>query len=372
MNKVSFQVPLMDVSGQYRSQKSQIDKAFRRVAFSGRYILGAEVEKFEEEFSAFCESTYCIGTSSGFASLYVALLALGVGSGDEVITAANTFTATAEAIALTGARVVFCDVEKGTFNMDIHSLKSKMSSKTKAVIPVHLHGNPCKMDEIMKLCRKNNIFIVEDAAQAQGAIYKNKIIGSLGSDLTCFSFHPVKNLGAMGDAGCIVTNNGKLAKRVSLLVNHGRVGHHKHTIIGTTNRLDSLQAAILSVKLRHLKNEIKKRRMLAAYYRNNLNKKVELMQTTSNCESAFHVFAILSSRRSALAKHLFNKNIETGMHYPIPLHLQGAYKNLGYKKGDFPNSEYYCKRTLSIPFYPTLSKEKAAFVVSKINDFFLQ
>lgn len=366
MTKIS----LMDLPGQYKLIEKEVLPRMKKILSSGRYILGPEVTRFEENFAKFCNAKYCIGTSSGTESLQLSLMALGVGLGNEVITVPNTFTATAEAIALVGATPVFCDVDPKSMNIDPKSLKTKISKKTKAVIPVHLHGNPADLDEIYKICKPNKIAVIEDAAQAHGAKYKGKIIGSYGSDLVCFSFHPVKNLGAFGDGGAIVTNNSKLAIKLRKLINHGREGHHKHTLIGTTGRLDAIQAVILDTKLKNLNKWIKSKIQLVKYYKKKLNKICKFIEETHDSDSCYHVLAILTKKRDELAKFLQKYGIETGMHYPIPLHLQPAYKFLGYKKGDFPVAEKYANETLSLPLYPHMSLNQINYVIEKIYQFY--
>lgn len=360
----------MDLPGQYQMLSHQMERTVKEVLASGRYILGPYVQKFEKEFAHFCQAKYCVGTSSGTSALYLSLLSLGIGPGDEVITVPNTFTATAESIVLVGAKVVFCDVDAQTFNMDIDSLKSKITPKTRAIIPVHLHGNPAEMDQIWQIAQKYHLKVIEDAAQAHGAKFKNKPIGSGYSDLVAFSFHPVKNLGAFGDGGAVVTNNSKLAKDLTLLVNHGRANHHLHIKIGTTSRLDALQAAILSLKLKYLPQFLAQKIKLVNYYRQNLTKKVSFPQITRQSASAHHVAVILSTKRNNLAQFLTQNGIEVGLHYPIPLHLQPAYKFLGYEKGDFPIAEMYADQTLSLPLYPHMTKKTVNYVITKVNKFY--
>lgn len=365
-NKIS----LMDMPGQYKLIARKTTLPMRRVLESGRYILGPEIIDFENNFANYCKAKYCVGVSSGTEALYLALKALGVGPGDEVVTVPNTFTATAEVIALVGAKVVFCDIDPKNMNMDPNSLNAKITKKTKAVIPVHLHGNPVDMDEIYKITNPKKIAVIEDAAQAHGGRYKGKIIGSLRSQFTCFSFHPVKNLGAFGDAGGVVTNNKKLANIVRQLINHGRGNHHFHVLIGTTGRLDALQAVVLNVKLAYLESWISAKTKLAENYKSLLAGVCEFIQVTENSDSAHHVIAILTPQRDKLAEYLKSQGIETGMHYPVPLHLQPAYKYLGYKKGDFPIAEYYAKHTLSLPLYPHMTKVQVETVAQKVKDFY--
>lgn len=363
-------ISLMDLSGQYRLIAKEVAPAIERVLKSGRYILGPEVAAFEKDFASYCHASYCIGTSSGTESLYLSLLALDIKPGDEVITVPNTFTATAEVIHLVGAKIVYCDVDPRTMNMDHRALLEKITNRTKVVIPVHFHGNPVDMDEIFAITKPRGIAVVEDAAQAHGAKYKGKIIGSLQSDLTCFSFHPVKNLGAFGDAGAVVTNNKRLAEKIRLLINHGRIDHHIHKIIGTTGRIDALQAAVLSVKLKHLDQWISSKARLVEYYKSKLISCCIFIETTDDSQSAHHVLAVLVQKRDRLAQFLAHCGIETGIHYPIALHNQPAYSYLGYKKGDFPVSERYVRRTISLPLYPYMTTKQVDYVCNKVQEFY--
>lgn len=361
---------LMDLPGQYKVVEKEILPAVKLVLQSGRYILGPEVESFEKNFSKYCQAKYCIGTSSGTEALILSLMALNIGPGDEVITVPNTFTATAEAIVLVGAKPVFCDVDRRTQNLDPKSLKKSITKKTRAVIPVHLHGNPVDLDMIYKLTKSRKIAVIEDAAQAHGAKYKGKVIGSHQSEFVCFSFHPVKNLGAFGDAGAIVTNDSKRAEIVRKLSNHGRENHYFHGMVGTTGRLDAIQGAILDIKLKYLDRWIKAKVKLVKYYQKKLSDICKFIQITRDGESTHHIFAILTPKRDELAKYLKKFGIETGVHYPTPLHLQPAYKFLGYREGDFPIAEKYAKETLSLPLYPHMTRKEIEFIIEKIHKFY--
>lgn len=363
-------ISLMDLPGQYRLVEKRVFPKIKEVLKSGRYIMGPEVTRFEENFAKYCNAKYCIGTSSGTESLYLSLMALGVGVGDEVITVPNTFTATAEVIVLVGAKPVFCDIDPGTANMDPKSLKSKITKKTRAIIPVHFHGNPVDLDAIYQVTRPKKIAVIEDAAQAHGGRYKGKIIGSNFSEFTCFSFHPVKNLGAFGDGGAVVTNNKKLEVVLRKLSNHGREDHYFHSLIGTTGRLDAIQGAILDIKLKYLDKWVEKKAKLVEYYKNRLSGVCKFIETTNKAKSAYHVVAVLTPKRDKLAAYLKSFGIETGIHYPIPLHLQPAYSFLGYKKGDFPFAEKYARETLSLPLYPHMTKKEINFVIAKTLQFY--
>lgn len=361
----------MDLPGQYKEVEKEVLPVVKRVLKSGRYVMGPEVAEFEKNFAKFCHAKYCIGTSSGTESLLLTLMALNIGLGDEVITVPNTFTATAEVIVLVGATPVFCDIDPKTKNMDPKSLKTKITKRTKAVIPVHLHGNPVDLDGIYKLTKSKKIAVIEDAAQAHGARYKGKVIGSHSSEFVCFSFHPVKNLGAFGDAGAVVTKNPKLAEVVRKLSNHGREDHYFHSLVGTTGRLDAIQGAILDVKLKRLNKWIKAKSRWAGYYKKKLSGICRFIETTKSGESAHHVVAVLTSRRDELSVYLKSFGIETGVHYPTPLHIQPAYKFLGYKEGDFPIAEKYAKETLSLPLYAHMKQKDIDLIIEKIRDFYL-
>lgn len=363
-------ISLMDLPGLYRVVKSKTTPAMNEVLESAKYINGPQITQFEEQFAKYCNVKHCVGISNGTDALILALRALNIGPGDEVITTPNTFTATAEAIYLVGAKVVFCEIDSQTFNLDPKFLSKVITKKTKAVIPVHLHGHPADMDPILKITKPKGIYVIEDASQAHGATYKGKIIGSLKSDITTFSFHPVKNLGAFGDAGGIVTNSAKLAKNVRMLINHGRHGHHDHMIIGSTGRLDTLHAAVLTVKLKFLNDWNKQKSRWAEYYRKNLPNNLRLSRIVDGATSANHVFAVFTKDRDKLKQFLNANGIETGMHYPQVLHLQPAYKYLGHKKGDFPISERFADETLSLPLYPHMKKNEIDYVIQKVREYY--
>lgn len=369
LDSKDFKISLMDLPGQYKQIYSRVEKIIKEVLRSARFIQGPQVTAFEQEFAEYCGAKYCIGVSSGTDALIFALRALDIKEGDEVITVPNTFTATVEAICLVGATPVFVDVDPKTMNIDPKQIKKAITKKTRAIIPVHLHGNPADLDEIYRIS-KEKIAIVEDAAQAHGAKYKGKILGSHRSEFVVFSFHPVKNLGAFGDAGAILTNNKKYEQKIRMMINHGRSGHHNHMLIGTTGRLDTLQAAILSVKLKMLDDYNSKKSFWVNYYKKNLPSNIELEKETPHSESAHHVFAILVENKDKLREFLTDNGIETGMHYPQALHTQPAYRFLGYKRGDFPVAEKFTEQTLSLPLFPHIKKNQIDFVISKIREFY--
>jgi dTDP-4-amino-4,6-dideoxygalactose transaminase len=344
-------------------------RAIDDIVKSNKFIMGEAVGLFEKEFADFCKTKYCVGTGNGTLSLHVALVALGIGTGDEVITVPNTFIATSEAITQTGARAVFCDINRLTHTLDPESFEKKITKKTKAVIAVHIHGNPCEMDKINKIAKKYNLFVVEDAAQAHGAVYKNKRIGNW-SDVAAFSFFPAKNLGAWGDAGGVVTNNRILYEKMKMLVNHGRREKYLHDIEGFNYRLDTIQAAILRIKLPYLESWNTKRRENATFYRELFTTlpEIECSQETQNAKSVYHLFSICHSKRDVIKKYLASYGIETGIHYPVPLHLQPAYGYLKYKEGDLPVAEEKARTILSLPMYPELTKNQIRKIVSYVKE----
>jgi len=346
-------IPLVDLAAQYRALGPALEEAARRVLASTRYILGPEVESFEREFAAFCEVPHAIGVANGTDALELALRALQVGPGDEVITVPNTFIATQEAISATGARPVFVDVDPHTRTLDPRLIHPAITPRTRAILPVHLHGHPADMDPILAIARARGLAVLEDAAQAHGARYRGRPVGALG-DAACFSFYPGKNLGAAGDAGAVTTARADVAARVRSLRNHGRTQKYLHDEEGRNSRLDELQAALLRVKLPHLAAWNARRRELAARYRAALSPRLALPPPADWAESVHHLFVIELDRRDAIAAALAERGIETGVHYPVPLHLQPASRHLGLPPGRYPVSEASAARMLSLPIYPEL------------------
>lgn len=363
-------IPLVDLSRQYLRIKEEIDEAIRKVINKTSFIMGEEVEAFEEEFARFCHAKHSIGVASGTAALHLSLLACGVGPGDEVITTPHTFIATAEAISHCGATPVFVDIDPITFNIDPKRIEEVISQKTKAIIPVHLYGQPADMDAINDVAQKYNLWVIEDAAQAHDAEYHDQRIGTMG-DMACFSFYPGKNLGAYGDGGAIVTNNSTIAERVKSLRNHGRMpgSKYEHTIIGYGERLDSLQAAILNAKLKHLREWTDARRAHAVYY-NELLSGLDIVtpQETLNTRHVYHLYVIRLNNRDAVWKKMQEQGIGVGIHYPIPLHLQPAFKELLYSTSDFALAEEAAKQVLSLPLYPELIDSDIHKVVDTLRE----
>jgi len=363
-------IPLVNLQRQYQRHKGEIDAAIRRVLDSSNYILGDEVAGFEQNFAKFCEAKHCIGVASGTDALFLSLKALGIRAGDEVITVPNSFFATALSISMTGARPVFVDVDEKTYTMDPDKIEEKITPRTKALIPVHLYGQPADMDAIKKVARRHNLKIVEDACQAHGARYKGVRVGTLG-DIAAFSFFPGKNLGAYGDGGGVVTNNARLAERVRIYRTFGGRDKYHFQTRGSNSRLDALQAAILRVKLRHLNTWSEARRKNAARYDAALDGlPVGTPVVAKGNQSVFHLYVIITNRRGGLARYLNRRGIATGMHYPIPIHLQPAYRELGHRKGDFPITETSADCALSLPLCPELKREEIAYVVKNIREFF--
>lgn len=367
-------IPMTDLVTQYFSIKEEIDSACQRVIESGRYILGPEVEAFEAEIAAYCGTQFAIGVASGTDALVLSLLACGIKPGDEVITTPFTFIATAEAITHCGARPVFADIDPRTFNIDPDRIESAISSKTRAIIPVHLFGQPAEMEPILNLGGKYNLQIIEDCAQAFGAEYEGQKVGSIG-DAGCFSFFPAKNLGAYGDGGAVVSSNPQIAEKIRMLRQHGAKKTYYHILPGFNSRLDAIQAAILRVKLKYLDRWNNLRRQKALLYNRLLGDidGIELPYfAVYNTTSANYYTIRLHDHnidRSELRTHLYSKGIDTAIYYPQCLHLQEAYKTLGYKYGDFPQSELAQEQVLSLPLFPEISNEQIREVVRGLKQF---
>ena len=371
------EVPLLDLRRQYHSIKAEIDAAIQRVLESGRFILGQEVEAFEEELARYLGVKHAIGVASGTDALWLSLKAVGVGPGDRVITSPFTFFATAGAIVNVGARPLFADIEPRTYNLDPERLAAapgKELKQCKAIIPVHLYGQMADMDPIMELARKYGLTVIEDAAQAIGAEYNGRKAGTIG-DLGIFSFFPTKNLGAYGDGGMVVTNDEALADRVRLLRVHGSRPKYYHQIVGTNSRLDALQAAILRAKLPHLDRWSQARQRWAERYNQLLRElqlTLELPYPRPTATHIYHQYTIRvkDGRRDGLRAHLKERGIGTEVYYPLPLHLQRCFAGLGYKEGEFPEAERASKEVLSLPIFPELTEEEVHQVVGAIEQFF--
>lgn len=370
-----MRVPSFDLTEQNRELKDEIMRALQDVVASGIFILGEEVASFEKAIAEYCGVKHAIGTANGSDALYIALAACGIGPGDEVITTPLTFFATAGAIARTGATPVFADIDLDTFNIAPQEIEEKITSRTKAILPVHLYGLPADMDPINEIARRYNLRVIEDAAQAIGALYRERPIGSLG-DAGCISFFPTKNLGAFGDAGMIVTNDDKIADLSRILRVHGARKKYYHEVMGINSRLDALQAKILHVKLNYLDDWTRRRRAIAAQYSSSIDSslgRIHLPSEPSGYRHVYHQYTIrvggLAGERDRLKAYLEAKGIASTVYYPVPLHLQKVFVGLGYKEGDFPNAEHACNTVLSLPMYPELTPEQVDYVAKVINDF---
>ena len=362
-------IPLVDLRAQYQAIRPEIDVAISRVLDATSFILGREVADFETAFAAFTGAREAVGVASGTGALELALRACGIGDGDEVITAAHTFTATAEAIWHTGARPVFVDIDPVDFCIDPALVEAAVTPRTRAIIPIHLYGQPADMPALLDIARRHGLRVIEDAAQAHGARIGDGAVGSLG-DLACFSFYPGKNLGAYGDAGAVTGNDHELTSRVRLLRDHGRTTKYEHEAIGFGERLDALQAAVLGVKLGHLPAWTDLRRAHANRYRALLTETpVELPTEVDGRYHVYHLFVIRTARRDALAEHMREAGVDVGIHYPIPLHRQPAYAGLGYREGDLPETERAASEILSLPMYPELTDFQIERVAAAVQSF---
>lgn len=365
-----MKISLLDLQVQYEKLKEEMDNAILEVVESGRYILGENVKTFEKEMAEFTGAKYAIGVANGTDALHLTLEAYGIEEGDEVITTPFTFFATAEVISQVGATPIFVDIDKDTYNIDVNKIEEKITDKTKAIMPVHIFGQPADMDKIMDIAEKHNLIVIEDACQAIGSSYKGKEIGSIGH-AGCFSFFPTKNLGCYGDGGMIVTNDEEIAEKLRMLRFHGQKVKYYNEILGYNSRLDEMQAAILRIKLRHLKDWNEKRRQHS--YRYNELLKDTPLKTPVELEdiySVYHLYILQSEERENLLSHLKENGVSTGIYYPVPLHLQNVYKDLGYKEGDLPNAEYTSKRTFALPLYPEMTKEQQDYIVEKVKEFY--
>ncbi len=365
-------IPLIDLQKQYHSIQPDIDAAVRRVMETGSFILGKDVAAFETGFAAFCGVKNGVGVNSGTSALHLALLAAGVGPGDEVITVPFTFIATAAAILYTGAKPVFVDVDPDYFTMDPSHLEKAITPRTKAVIPVHLYGQMADMDPILDITRKRGIRVIEDAAQAHGAEYKGQRAGSFG-DMGCFSFYPGKNLGACGEGGMVVTDNPEFVRTLRMLRDWGQEERYHFSLKGFNYRMEGIQGAVLGVKLGFLEQWTKSRRQHQRAYTELLSRHgVFIPQERKDTRHAVHVLTVFHDKREALRKFLADQGIQTGIHYPIPVHLQEAYRDLGYKEGDFPISERAAQRTLSLPLFPEMEASQIQEICRVVGEFINQ
>ena len=374
-----MKVPFLDLKAQYQKIKKDIDQAIGEVVSEQHFILGPKVEALEETIAAYSSARYGIGVASGSDALALSLLALGIGSGDEVITTPFTFFATAGSVSKVGAKPVFVDIDPKTYNLDPSKIEERITSSTKAVMPVHLFGQCADMEPIKELAQRHNLWTIEDAAQAIGSDYKkdstpSQRAGSIG-DVGCFSFYPSKNLGGFGDGGMVTTDDEELARRLKLLRVHGASSKYYYQSIGVNSRLDALQAAVLLTKFRFLEEWTNKRRENAAYYDQLFEKSdyqslgIELPHVQYNNRHIYNQYVIRVPKRDELREFLTQEGIGTDVYYPLPLHLQECYRDLGYKEGDFPHAEKAARDTLALPIYPELTREQQEYVVSKVAEF---
>lgn len=390
--EVKMEVPFFDLKRQYETIKDSVDNAIGEVLESGWFVSGPSVQKFEEAFARFCNVRYAVGVTSGTTAVYLALKALDIGSDDEVITSAHTFIATAEAISLTGARPAFIDIDKETYNIDPEKIREFIEDKcrwdrktkslidisskrrVKAILPVHLYGQMADMDPIMEIAQKFGLYVAEDAAQAHGSLYKTKgefrKAGSIGN-IVAFSFYPSKNLGAYGNGGAVVTNDEGLAEKVRMLINHGQKEKYYHDLLGWNFKMNGFQGAVLNVKLGYLDEWNKARRTNAILYNKFFKdiKGIVLPVEKNCCQHVYHLYVIRTKIRKELQSFLKSNGVGTGIHYPIPLHLQKAYEHLGYKEGDFPIAERCSDEVVSLPMFPELREEEIRYVTDKVKEF---
>ena len=364
-----MQVPFGDLRRQYDSIRNEIDSAIKRVLERGWFVLGTEVEEFERRFASYLGVEHVIGVGSGTEALHLALVACGITAGDEVITAANTCVPTVSAISFAGAIPVLVDVDQESFNLDPTKLESAITARTRAVVPVHLYGQTADLDPILSLCAAKGIPVIEDTAQGHGATYKSRKLGTIGT-AGCFSFYPSKNLGAFGDGGAVVTRDAALAARLRRLRNYGEEVRYYHRTKGFNSRLDELQAAILSVKLEYLDRWNSRRSQIASVYDESIhNRLITKPNGLGHGEHVYHLYVIRCDRRDELREHLRERGIGTQIHYPVPIHLQDAYRDLGKNAGDFPVSEKCSSTVLSLPLYPELSDAECEYIVQCVEEF---
>jgi len=363
-------VPYLDLVAQMRPLRKEIDAAIARTLDNCSFCLGPDVVQFEKDFAKFCAAEHCVAFNSGTSALHVAMLLLNIGQGDEVITTPCTFVATSWGISYANAKPVYVDIDDATFNLDPAQVERAITPRTKAIVPVHLYGHPAHLEPLLAIGRKHNLPVVEDAAQAHGATYKGKVVGTFGA-VSCFSFYPGKNLGAYGEGGALVTNNAAFAARARALREHGSTQRYYHDEIGFNYRMEGIQGAVLGIKLKHLDAWTQGRRRVAHRYHELLAQTpLKLPREADYAESAWHLYVVRHPRRDELKKHLESEHVGCALHYPLPLHLQKAYAHLGYKAGDFPVSEKAARECLSLPIYPELTDAQVERVADVIKDFF--
>lgn len=361
-------IPFVDLKSQYHAIKQEIDGAVAGVLESANFVLGKEVAAFEEEFAAYTGSRYTVAVNTGTSALHLALLAAGIGPGDEVITVPFTFVATAAAIGYSGARPVFVDIDSRSFTMDTSRIETAITDRTKAIIPVHLYGQPADMDPILEIAGRHKLVVIEDSAQAHGAEYKGRRTGSMGH-MGCFSFYPGKNLGAYGEGGAVATGNPEYARSIRMLRDWGAERKYHHELKGYNYRMESLQGAILRVKLRHLERWTEMRRAHARLYTEMLQGgEVATPRVMPYARHVWHIYGVRSKDRDALQQALHAQGVQTGLHYPLPVHLLPAYADLGYREGDFPEAEAAAREELSLPMYPELTRQQVEEVCAAVQE----
>lgn len=371
-NEQLVKIPILDFTHQYKLIKEEVEQAVKKVLESGAYILGLNVEAFEEELATYLGCGYVISCANGTDALVLALRALDIGSGDEVITVSHSFFATSEAVALVGATPIFVDIREDDYNIDTTKIENAITKKTKAIIPVHIYGQPCEIEDVIKIARRNNLYVIEDSAQALGAKYNGKFVGTFG-DVGTTSFYPTKNLGACGDGGAVFTNDSEIREKICALRVHGSPKRYVHDFIGYNSRLDEIQAAILRIKLKYLDLWNKSRAKIAYLYSDLLKNTGDIVipVTKKNCTHIFHQYTIRTKKRDELANHLKVKGIDTLIYYPVPIHKQKAFDYLNYKNFHLPVTEKISHEILSLPMYPELSQESQRIVVEEIKRCFV-
>jgi dTDP-4-amino-4,6-dideoxygalactose transaminase len=363
-------VPYLDLQAHVRSLRPELDAAIARAMDNCSFCLGPDVAQFEKDFAKFVDAEHCLGFNSGTSALHVAMILAGVGPGDEVITTPYTFVATSWAISYVGAKPVYVDIDDGTFNLDPKLVERAITPRTKAILPVHLYGQPCDLDSLLELARKHKLTLVEDACQAHGAKYKGKPVGTFGAS-ACFSFYPAKNLGACGEGGALMTNDPKLAARAKSLREHGSTVRYHHDEVGYNYRMEGFQGAVLGVKLKYLAKWTQRRRAIAQIYSELLDETpLRLPREATGCESAWHLYTVRTPQRDDLKKFLETNGVGSAIHYPLPLHLQKCYAHLGYKPGDFPIAERAANECLSLPIYPEMTDKQVQRVTDVVKGFF--
>ncbi len=368
--KMSEPIPYLDLRAQMKPLRAELDAVIARTLDNCSFCLGPDVVQFEQDFAKFCGAEHCVAFNSGTSALHIAMLLLGVGPGDEVITTPFTFVATSWAISYVGATPVYVDIDDATFNLDPKLIEKAITPKTKVVMPVHLYGQPFNVEAILEICRKHKLPLVEDSAQSHGAKFNGKVVGTFG-EISCFSFYPGKNLGAAGEGGALVTNNAAFAKRARALREHGSTVRYYHDEVGYNYRMEGIQGAVLGVKLPHLQKWTDARRRVAHRYHELLKgTPLQLPLEASFAESAYHLYVVRHPRRDELKAYLDANGVGCALHYPLPLHLQKCYANLGYKNGDFPFAEKAGRECLSLPIYPELTDAQIDRVAAAVKDFF--